>query len=138
MRKSPTPLLRPLMLAAALALAAVAGLGSAGDLPGFAPPATGLLVVLALGVAWRRAERRAAAGQRARDAMVGTARDIAAWQAEAGRRFAGNVMEYAVEERRLVVSRTEFEAFAASVAKLRDDLARLEQRIERHAASKGA
>ena len=78
MRRSPTPLLRPLMLAVALASAAVVGRGSAGDLHGFAPPATGLLVVLALGVAWRRAERRAAAGQRARDAMVGTAREATA------------------------------------------------------------
>jgi ubiquinone biosynthesis accessory factor UbiJ len=61
--------------------------------------------------------------------MVGSARDFAAWQAEAGRRMAENVMEYAIEERRMVVSRTEFDVFAAAVAKLRDDLARLEQRM---------
>jgi ubiquinone biosynthesis protein UbiJ len=70
--------------------------------------------------------------------MVGSAREFASWQAEAGRRLAGNIMEYAVEERRLVVSRTEFEPFAAAVAKLRDDLARLEQRIDRQAAPKGS
>ncbi len=62
--------------------------------------------------------------------MAGTARDFVSWQREAGRRLAENLMEYAVEERRIVVSRGEFEAFAASVAKLRDDLARLEQRAE--------
>ena len=70
--------------------------------------------------------------------MVGTAREFAAWQVEAGKRLAENVMEYAVEERRLVVSRTEFEGFAAGVAKLRDDLARLEQRIDRRSGPKGS
>lgn len=63
--------------------------------------------------------------------MVGTARDFASWQAEAGRRLVENVMEYAIEERRSVVARPEFEAFAADVARLRDDIARLEQRAER-------
>ncbi len=63
--------------------------------------------------------------------MVSTARDFASWQAEAGRRLAENVMEYAVEERRMVISRSEFEEFAAGVSRLRDDLARLEQRIAR-------
>lgn len=63
--------------------------------------------------------------------MVGTARDFASWQTEAGRRLVENVMEYAIEERRSVVARPEFEAFAADVARLRDDIARLEQRAER-------
>jgi len=62
--------------------------------------------------------------------MIGTVRAVAAWQAEAGRRLAENVMEYAIEERRLVVSRAEFEEFAAAVSAARDDLARLEQKIE--------
>ena len=66
--------------------------------------------------------------------MVGTARDFASWQAEAGRRLADNVMEYAIEERRMVISRAEFNDFAAGVAKSRDDLARLDQRIAHHTA----
>jgi ubiquinone biosynthesis protein UbiJ len=70
--------------------------------------------------------------------IVGTARDIAAWQVEAGRRLAENVMEYAIEERRMVVSRSEFEGFAAAVAELRDDLSRLEQRIAEAAARQSA
>lgn len=70
--------------------------------------------------------------------MVGTARDFASWQADAAKRLAENVMEYAIEERRLVVSRAEFESFAAGVSKLRDDLARLEQRIERRTVPKGS
>ena len=64
--------------------------------------------------------------------VVGTARGIAAWQAEAARRLAENLMEYAIEERRMVVARAEFDDFAAAVAKLRDDLARLDQRISLH------
>ena len=70
--------------------------------------------------------------------MVGTARELAAWQAEAGRRLAENVIEYAVEERRILVSRAEFDGFAAQVAKLRDDLARLEQRAGRPAGPPGS
>jgi ubiquinone biosynthesis protein UbiJ len=62
--------------------------------------------------------------------MVGTARDFASWQAEAGRRLGENLMEYAIEERRMVISRGEFDEFAARVSRLRDDLARLEQRTE--------
>lgn len=63
--------------------------------------------------------------------MVGTARQFAAWQVEAAQRLAENVMEYAIEERKLLVSREEFDAFAAEVATLRDDLDRLGQRFER-------
>lgn len=70
--------------------------------------------------------------------MVGTARDMAAWQADAARRLGENVMEYAIEERRVVVSRPEFDQFAAGVSKLRDDLARLEQRVQLRRERKGA
>ena len=61
--------------------------------------------------------------------IVGTARNFTSWQADVGRRIAENVMEYAIEERRMVVARGEFDGFASAVATLRDDLARLEQRI---------
>ncbi len=70
--------------------------------------------------------------------MVGAARDFVSWQAEAGRRLAENVMEYAIEERRMVVSRAEFDEFAAAVSGLRDDLARLGQRIERRPGPTGS
>ncbi len=70
--------------------------------------------------------------------MVGTVREFTAWQAEAGRRLAENIMEYAIEERRVIVSRAEFQEFADGVAKLRDDLARLEQRILRQRDGKGS
>ena len=70
--------------------------------------------------------------------IAGTARKFVAWQAEAGRRLAENVMEYAIEERRIVVSRAEYDDFAAAVAKLRDDLARLEQRVARRTGRRPA
>ena len=60
-----------------------------------------------------------------------TTRDFISWQVEAGKRLAENIMEYAVEERGMVVARGEHDEFAAAVAKLRDDLARIEQRIAR-------
>ena len=46
--------------------------------------------------------------------MVGTVRDFASWQADAARRLAENAVEYDVEERHLVVARTEFDAFSAA------------------------
>ena len=70
--------------------------------------------------------------------LVSTARGFAAWQADAGRRLAENAMEYAIEERRLIVSRTEFDGFATEVAALRDDLDRLDQRLERYRKSVGS
>ena len=62
--------------------------------------------------------------------IAGTARRFVAWHLEAARRLAGNLVEYAVEERRLLVPRGEFEEFAAGVAQLRDRLARLAKRLE--------
>jgi ubiquinone biosynthesis protein UbiJ len=62
--------------------------------------------------------------------MAGAARTIASWHLEAARRLAGNLVEYAIEERRLLVPQGEFEAFAAGVAQLRDRIARLAKRLE--------
>jgi len=73
-------------------------------------------------------------GDAAAHRLAGAVRDFLAWQADAARRVAGSVMEYAVEERRLLVPRSELEEFAAANARLRDDLERLEKRLERLAA----
>ena len=62
--------------------------------------------------------------------MAGAARAFVAWHVEAARRLAGNLVEYAVEERRLLIPRGEFEDFAAGVAHLRDRIARLAKRLE--------
>jgi ubiquinone biosynthesis protein UbiJ len=62
--------------------------------------------------------------------LVGMARNAAAWHADAARRVAGSLVEYAVEEKRLLVTRAGLEEIAAAHARLRDGLERLEQRID--------
>lgn len=63
--------------------------------------------------------------------MAEAGRGFAAWQADAGRRLADSLAQYAVEERKLVLGRGELDAHAAAVARLRDALERLEQRVRR-------
>ena len=63
--------------------------------------------------------------------LVGLARDFAGWQIDAAQRLAGTLVEYAVEERRILVPRPELEPLATGVARLRDAIERLEKRIER-------
>lgn len=63
-------------------------------------------------------------------------RGAAAAQADAARRLAEGFMEYAIQERRLLVPRAEFEAHAAATARLRDALERLEKRVEQLAAGR--
>ena len=63
--------------------------------------------------------------------LAGLARGVAAWHADAARRVAGSLVEYAAEEKRLLVKRGELDALAARQARLRDGLERLEKRIER-------
>jgi ubiquinone biosynthesis protein UbiJ len=70
-------------------------------------------------------------GDAAAHAMAGAARSFAAWQADAARRLGEGLMEYALEESRLLAPRAQFDAFAGEVARLRDALERLEQRLER-------
>lgn len=50
---------------------------------------------------------------------------------EGGQRLAANVAEYASEESGVLVSAREAAAFACEVDRLRDDLARLEKRLQR-------
>jgi ubiquinone biosynthesis protein UbiJ len=68
-----------------------------------------------------------AAAHRAADA----ARTLLAWQKDAARRIAEGLMEYAVEEKRILVPRSELEKLAQAAARLRDDLERLEKRLGR-------
>lgn len=63
--------------------------------------------------------------------LVDWGRAFAGWQRDAIARLADSTMEYAVEERRLLVTRDEFEAHISGIARLRDALARLEQRLRR-------
>ena len=72
-----------------------------------------------------------AVGDIAAHRLVGGARALAELQADAARRFAEGLIEYAVEERRLLVARRELDALAAGIAKLGEGLERLEKRLER-------
>lgn len=58
-------------------------------------------------------------------------REFAAWHAQAARRLAEGLMEYALEEGRLLAPRAPFDEHAAALARLRDALERLDKRIER-------
>lgn len=63
--------------------------------------------------------------------LAGAARRVAAWHADAARRVAGSLVEYAAEEKRLLVRRGELAELAAAQSRLRDGLERLEKRLER-------
>ena len=62
--------------------------------------------------------------------IAGAVRAIAGWHLEAGRRVSESVMDYVIEERGLLVRRSEFEVFSADVAQLRDRVERLVKRLE--------
>jgi ubiquinone biosynthesis accessory factor UbiJ len=63
--------------------------------------------------------------------LTGLARDAAAWHADAAKRIAASFIEYAVEEKRVLVTRPALAEFSGAVARLRDGLERLEKRLER-------
>jgi ubiquinone biosynthesis protein UbiJ len=69
-------------------------------------------------------------GDAAAHTMAQALRGFAAWHADAARRLGEGLMEYAVEEGRLLAPRAQFDAFAGGVARLRDALERLEKRLE--------
>ena len=53
------------------------------------------------------------------------------WHADAARRLAQALADYAVDETRMLMPRQEIEEFASQVARLRDAVERLEKRVER-------
>jgi ubiquinone biosynthesis accessory factor UbiJ len=63
--------------------------------------------------------------------LASAVRDLAAWQTDAVRRLADSLVDYAVEERRMLIKRAELDSLAAEAAHLRDALERLEKRIGR-------
>lgn len=62
--------------------------------------------------------------------MVAEGRRFAAWNREAADRLAQNLAEYWIEERPLLARPAAVRQFLTDVDQLRDDLARLEKRIE--------
>jgi ubiquinone biosynthesis protein UbiJ len=75
-------------------------------------------------------------GDAAAHRLAGMARNAAAWHADAARRVAGSLVEYAVEEKQLLVARAELQEVAAAHARLRDGLERVEKRIDKLAGGR--
>ena len=92
----------------------------------------GEFMFLARHLRWDAEEEAAKfVGDAAAHRLVALAKDAAAWHADAARRIAGSFVEYAVEEKALLVKRGALEEIAAAHARLRDGLERLEKRVER-------
>jgi ubiquinone biosynthesis protein UbiJ len=58
-------------------------------------------------------------------------RAFAAWHLDAAQRLAAAIADYASDEKQLLARRSELDALAESVARLRDAIARLDKRVER-------
>lgn len=63
--------------------------------------------------------------------VAGALRDFASWHADAARRLAAALADYATDEQPLLLRRGQLTALAADVACLRDALERLHKRVER-------
>lgn len=55
---------------------------------------------------------------------------FAAWQQQAAQNFAANLAEYFTEEQPLIAKQADIAAFSADIDRLRDDVARLEKRLQ--------
>ena len=62
--------------------------------------------------------------------LAGAARAFAAWHVDAAQRLSGALVDYATDERPLLVRRSELDTLAEPLAQLRDAIARLDKRIE--------
>ena len=62
--------------------------------------------------------------------VAGAARHFAAWHLDAAQRIAGSVVDYATDEKQLLVRKIELGTLAEPLAQLRDSIARLEKRLE--------
>lgn len=63
--------------------------------------------------------------------LVGTAQKLIGWQQKAARNLAENLVEYFTEEQPLIARRLAIADFATEIDRLRDDVARLEKRVQR-------
>ena len=62
--------------------------------------------------------------------IVRSGKEFVAWQQQAAQNFAANLAEYVTEEQPLVARKADLAEFSAEVDRLRDDLARLEKRLQ--------
>ena len=98
---------------------------------GNAPLASEVLF-LARHLRWDAEEELAkVVGDVAAHRLAGAARTVAAWHADAAQRVAEALVEYATEEKPLLVKRGELDESAAALARLRDALERMEKRVAR-------
>jgi len=63
--------------------------------------------------------------------IVAGTRDLAAWQRQAAQNFAENLAEYFTEEQPLIARQADIAEFSAGIDRLRDDIARMEKRLQR-------
>lgn len=62
--------------------------------------------------------------------VTGT-RELAHWQQQAAQNFAENLAEYFTEEQPLIARQTDVAEFSAEIDRLRNDVARLEKKLQR-------
>ncbi|MCX7149104.1 MAG: hypothetical protein NTY05_06785 [Rhodocyclales bacterium] len=62
--------------------------------------------------------------------IVAGTREFTAWQQQAGQNLAENLAEYFTEEQPLIARQTDIAAFSSDIDRLRDDVARLEKRVQ--------
>jgi ubiquinone biosynthesis protein UbiJ len=62
--------------------------------------------------------------------LADAARAFAAWHLDAAQRIGGALVDYATDEKPLLVRRAQLQALAEPIAELRDGIARLEKRLE--------
>jgi ubiquinone biosynthesis protein UbiJ len=62
--------------------------------------------------------------------IVKGGKEFAAWQQQAAQNFAANLAEYFTEEQPLIAKQADIAAFSADIDRLRDDVARLEKRLQ--------
>lgn len=63
--------------------------------------------------------------------IVTGSREFAAWQQQAVQNFAANLAEYFTEEQPLIARQGDITTFSDDIDRLRDDVARLEKRLQR-------
>jgi ubiquinone biosynthesis protein UbiJ len=63
--------------------------------------------------------------------IVAGSREFAGWQQQAAQNFAANLAEYFTEEQPLIARQGDIAAFSGDIDRLRDDVARLEKRLQR-------
>ena len=63
--------------------------------------------------------------------LVDGAKQFSGWQKQAAQNFAENVVEYLTEEQPVIARRIAIADFSSDIDRLRDDVARLEKRLQR-------